>query len=220
MAPAQPPPRILPANEYRRVRWRNGAGWTREICALRMDGREAANADDWDWRLSIAEIEGDAPFSAFPGVDRELVLLSGNGLELRYDDGEVRTLLPPHGRARFPGERPVAGALVDGRTEDFNLMWRRDAVRATLWHRPLVGAMVVFVEAGTCWALHLVAGQGRIDGDAFAGAMQQGDTALLSAGKARTRYVVEGGGELLLVRIEPAIGERDAARRGSLGADA
>ena len=60
--------RPLPAHEYRRERWRNGHGWTREV--LRMP--EAA--EDWDWRLSIAEIERDAPFSAFPGVERELVL--------------------------------------------------------------------------------------------------------------------------------------------------
>jgi hypothetical protein len=56
---------VVAANEYRRVRWKNGAGWTREI--VRVPDRE-----DWDWRLSIAEIEQDAPFSVFPGIDREL----------------------------------------------------------------------------------------------------------------------------------------------------
>jgi environmental stress-induced protein Ves len=101
--------RVVPANEYRRERWRNGAGWTREIAAEPGDGGE------WVWRLSIAEIEQDAPFSRFPGVDREIVLLSGNGVRLRFDDGSVHPLEPPHGRLRFSGEAGVQGELIDGR---------------------------------------------------------------------------------------------------------
>lgn len=64
--------RVIPATEYRRERWRNQLGWTREILRL-------GDADAWSLRLSIAEIEQDAVFSAFPGIDRELVLLHGNG---------------------------------------------------------------------------------------------------------------------------------------------
>ncbi|GAA3932871.1 HutD/Ves family protein [Luteimonas lutimaris] len=188
--------RVISANEYRREHWRNGLGWTREIHAQR-----AAPDADWDWRLSIAEIERDAPFSAFPGVDRELVLLRGNGLRLRFEDGECRLLEPPHGRMRFAGERSLVGELVDGPTHDFNLMWRRDAVAAELLYRPLVGPMVFFAEPGTTWALHLLAGQARFDGAASPGGMQAGDTALLVAPE-RTRYLLDGGGELLVIRID------------------
>jgi environmental stress-induced protein Ves len=63
----------LPANEYRRERWRNQLGWTREIY------RQPQDDADWSWRASIAEVDRDAPFSAFPGCDRELVLLAGDG---------------------------------------------------------------------------------------------------------------------------------------------
>lgn len=198
--------RVVPANEYRRARWKNGAGWTREICACRGDGESGLAAGDWDWRLSIAEIESDAPFSTFPGIDRHLVLLAGHGLRLRFADGEARELHPPHEALRFAGEREVHGELLDGRTEDFNLMWRRDAVRATLWHRPLVGTMVVFVEPATTWALYLVAGEIRFDGDTGLPPMATGDTALLRAGPDRVRYAFEGTGEALLVRIEPLVG--------------
>lgn len=185
---------VLRACDYRRMRWRNGAGWTDEI--VRVPDRE-----DWDWRLSIAEIDADARFSAFPGVERELVLLGGNGLRLRFDDGEVHDVLPPHQRVRFAGERAAVGELVDGPTRDFNLMWRREAVDATLWHRPLVGSMVLFVEPGHCWAIHLLAGQARFDDGSGLGELDRGDTALLVSGGARQRHVLEGGGELLLVRI-------------------
>ncbi|WP_251278114.1 HutD/Ves family protein, partial [Enterobacter hormaechei] len=90
-------------------------------------------------RLSVAEIEQDAAFSAFPGVERELVLLQGNGVRLRFEDGRVAEVLPPHGRVRFAGEEALRGELVDGTTHDFNLMWKRELLQAELLHRPLVG---------------------------------------------------------------------------------
>ena len=191
--------RILRGHDYRRERWRNGAGWTRQVHAEPAADGNAA----WDWRLSIAEIDADAPFSAFPGVDRVLVLLHGNGMRLRFDDGEVHELLPPHDRLRFAGERALVGELVDGPTRDFNLMWRRDAIDASLWHRPLVGSMLVFVDPGETWALHVLAGQARIDGVADAESLAAGDSALLRAGDARRRYLLDGGGELLVMRLAP-----------------
>lgn len=189
--------RVIPANEYRRVRWRNQLGWTREIVAQ-------PDRDDWDWRLSIAEIERDAAFSSYPGIDRELVLLAGNGLRLHFDDGAMHELHPPHGKLRFAGEREVSGELLDGRTHDFNLMWRRDRVQAELWHRPLVGPMVIFADPGTTWAVHLIAGQARFADDSGLPPLAAGDTAILEATSQRLRHVLDGGGEALLVRIEPA----------------
>lgn len=161
--------------------------------------------EPWAWRLSIAEIDADAPFSSFPGVDRELVLLSGNGLRLRFDDGEVAELLPPHDRCRFPGERGVAGELLDGPTTDFNLMWRREAVDARLWLRPLVGPMVVFVEPGTTWAMHLVAGDARFGAESGLPALASGDTAILAHAPDRPRHRLEGAGTVLLARMRPAV---------------
>jgi environmental stress-induced protein Ves len=189
---------VIPANEYRRERWRNGLGWTREIHAQAATGKSG----DWAWRLSIAEIEHDAPFSAFPGVERELVLLSGNGLRLRFVDGEVRELHPPHDKLRFAGERAVTGELLDGPTQDFNLMWRRDLVEAQLWHRPLVGPMVVFAEPGTVWAIHLLAGQARFADESGLPELAAGDTALLQADDTRLRHVLDGAGEALLIRLQ------------------
>lgn len=187
--------RVIPANEYRRDRWRNGAGWTREILANPAQG-------DWDWRLSIAEIELDAPFSAFPGIERELVLLSGNGLRLRFDDGEIRELMPPHDKLRFAGERVVTGEPLDGPTQDFNLMWRRDAIDAQLWHRPLVGPMVIFAEPGTTWVVHLLAGHARFADDSGLPDLAAADTALLVAGDTRLRHVIDGAGEALVIRLQ------------------
>ena len=190
------PSRVLPASGYARMRWKNGAGWTSEILKF-------PDNDAWHWRLSIAEIETDAPFSAFPGVERELVLLSGNGLRLRFHDGESHELLPPHGKLRFAGERTAFGELIDGPTRDFNLMLQRNAVDAQLWHRPLVGTMVLFVDASHCWAVHVLAGWTRFADDSGLGDLAAGDTAILESGGARRRFVLDGGGELLLIRVRP-----------------
>lgn len=191
----------MPASGYSRMRWKNGAGWTSEI--LKVHGSDDRDTNDWDWRLSVAEIETDAAFSAFPGVERELVLLSGNGLRLRFDDGQAHELLPPHDKLRFAGERTAFGELIDGPTRDFNLMWKRDRCSAQLWHRPLVGTMVLFVDPAETWAVHMLAGQARFADDSGLGSMQMGDTAILAADGGRTRHVLDGGGELLMIRVRP-----------------
>lgn len=189
------PARVIPANEYRRERWRNGLGWTREILRLPAVG------DDWLLRLSIAEIEQDAAFSPFPGIDRELVLLRGNGVRLRFDDGEEQVLQDPCARLRFAGERPLRGELLDGPTHDFNLMWRRDRLRTQLLHRPLVGPMLFFAEPGVAWAVHLLAGQAQFDAASGLPPLAAGDSAWLAA-DARRRFALSGGGEVLAMRIE------------------
>ena len=170
-------------------------GWTREILRVPEEG-------EWQLRLSIAEIEQDAAFSAFPGIERELVLLHGTGLRLRFADGRCVTLLPPYQRLRFAGEDELVGELVDGPTRDFNLMWRRADLHAELQHRPLVGSMSFISEPQVAWAIHLLTGQAAFE-DAALPAMQAGDTAWLGASEPR-RHVLQGNGELLAIRITSA----------------
>lgn len=189
---------LIPANEYRRERWKNGLGWTREIV------RWPEEAETWDWRLSIAEVDKGGPFSTFSGVERELVLLSGEGMHLHFHDGEKIALLPPHDRHRFAGERVLNAELVSGPTQDFNFMWRRDRVEATLLHRPLVGPMVFFAEPGVRWAAYVLSGRAVVKDQLLPLAMEQGDTALIEPHREHgriNRVILEGGGELILVRI-------------------
>ena len=188
----------LPANEYRRERWRNQRGWTREVY------RHPEGAADWSWRVSIAEIDQDAPFSAFPGCDRELVLLAGEGMDLVFDDGERVPLRPPHDRLRFAGERSLHAELHSGPTHDFNLMWKRDTVAATLLHRPLVGPMVFFAEPRVTWLVHLMQGQAQFKDLKRPLWLAQGDSVLLLPDpEGPSRLILDGGGEALLVKIEP-----------------
>ena len=192
----------LPAHEYRRERWRNERGWTREI------HRHPEGAADWQWRVSIAEIDQDAPFSPFPGCDRELVLLAGEGMHLQFDDGERERvpMMPPHDRLRFAGERALHAELVNGPTHDFNLIWRRDVLEATLLHRPLVGAMVFFAEPGVTWLVHLIQGQAHVKDLARPLHLAQGDSLLMTHDPdGPSRRILDGGGELLLAKLTPRV---------------
>lgn len=186
---------LLRAQDYRRMRWKNGAGWTTEL--LRVP-----DSDDWRWRLSIAEVEADGPFSVYPGVERELMLLAGNGMRLCFEDGVTQTLSPPRGSLRFAGERRLQGQLLDGPSRDFSVMWKRGAVDTHLWCKALAGAMALFVAPGETWVLHLLAGHARLSGENDLGDIAVGETAVLRACDRRVRYAVEGDGEMLLVWVE------------------
>ena len=105
--------------------WKNGAGLTREIAF------GGASSTDFDWRISLAEVERDASFSAFPGVDRCIVLLRGAGMQLRSADGAIdHALTGPLAPFRFPGEAALDASLVDGPSSDFNVMTRRGVFRS------------------------------------------------------------------------------------------
>ncbi len=199
----------LPAAGYRRERWRNGGGWTRQLAAGSLAtpvfGADAPT-QHWDWRLSIAEVEADGPFSTFAGIDRTLVLLSGAGMDLLSPDGSVMNLASPLSRADFPGEQVIEGRLRDGATTDFNLMWRRDAVRASLRVLPLAEAVQGLSTAAWLTALHVLEGDLEIDARTIA----PGDTMLLPAHPAKARIDLAAGarigraGVALLIGIDPA----------------
>jgi len=142
------------------IPWRNGGGTTREYCKV--------GGDDFDWRLSVAQIAQPGPFSAFPGVDRILVLLSGDGVSLQFGTGETITLDGPLQLVRFAGETAVQATPLGGPSTDLNLMWRRDRFTATVAvvEAPVQpggeGTHVVYVVSGTL----RVEGEELIAGDA------------------------------------------------------
>lgn len=189
----------LRASDYQRVRWKNDGGWTTEIA------RDPAGNGDFRWRISIADIESDGPFSAFPGIARDLVLLAGNGIELDIDDASPLRLTERFQRVHFEGESRVDCRLIAGPTRDFNVMARRDAVRAEVVARPLVGSMVLFAEAGVVWIVHALSGHADARaGDATA-SIASGETLRIEFEDQPTgRVVIEGGGEIVLVRLAPA----------------
>lgn len=190
--------RVVPRAAGERMRWKNGAGWTTEIA--RRDAADGA----FDWRISVAEVDADSEFSPFPGCDRTLLVLEGEGIELRVDGHEPALLGPRSGPHAFSGDVPAKCRVLDGPTRDFNVITRRTAYTQKVMFRPLVGPMLLLAEPGTTWIAHLVAGRAaRQHGDDLA--LAPGDTLLLEAdGSEREQLVISGGGEIVLAQLVPS----------------
>lgn len=104
--------------------WRNGGGETREIISY-PPGRS-----DFDWRISIATIAQDGPFSAFPGIDRSITLLSGDGVYLQALPDIDHALTVTGEPFSFSGDIALSARLAGGVTTDFNVMTRRTVCAA------------------------------------------------------------------------------------------
>jgi hypothetical protein len=94
--------------------WRNGGGTTRELLAW-------PHREGWRVRISVADIAASGPFSSFPGVSRWFAVLSGQGVNLRVD-GTEHSLKADSAALRFDGAAKVDCDLIEGATQDFNLM--------------------------------------------------------------------------------------------------
>lgn len=101
--------------------WKNGRGTTLQL-AISPKG---AGLEDFAWRISSAQVVMDGAFSSFPGVDRSLAVLAGNGLRLQREDGRIETLHSGGAVAVFAGEEAIDAQLLDGPITDLNLMTRR-----------------------------------------------------------------------------------------------
>lgn len=146
--------------------WKNGGGLTREI-ACQPPG---ADLSGFDWRVSIAHIASDGPFSTFPGVDRVITLLEGAGVQLDTADGRVAHCLgTPWQPFAFAGEAPIHSRLLGGACDDFNVMTRRSVCRASvqvLRASAAAAAPLARTSPGLCMVLQ---GRWSVTGDAPVG---------------------------------------------------
>ena len=108
--------RHLTPADYTAMPWANGRGTTVEM--LRETGRDGGLL----LRLSMASVVGNGPFSIFPGIERNLTVISGPGFDLA---GETRITAAPLIPIAFPGDVPIAALGVTGPCDDFNVMTAR-----------------------------------------------------------------------------------------------
>ncbi|MCO5089403.1 HutD family protein [Bosea sp. (in: a-proteobacteria)] len=185
--------RIIRAADCKVMPWKNGGGTTTEIAV----SPEGAPLSDFDWRISMAHVGQDGPFSSFPGIDRTLSVLTGNGIRLAFGDGETVALDRAAAPFFFAADRAVTGVLVDGGIDDLNVMSRRRAWRHEV--ERLGGGGPCEVAAGR-GLLVLVARRGnwQVNGVVLAA----GDNAILPA-PATVALHAESGGELFAIRLQP-----------------
>ena len=113
---------VLRASTYRRTPWKNGGGETMVIAISPLD----SNLDTFDWRLSMATVRRDGPFSTFAGIDRTVCILDGAGIQLSVADEPARRLKEASPPFSFSGDAAAHSRLIDGAVTDFNVMTRRD----------------------------------------------------------------------------------------------
>ncbi|QCP49055.1 HutD family protein [Trinickia violacea] len=127
MASAQFPDAQLPAGvavqplaSFPTQRWRNGGGTTRAL----------AEAPDGGWRVSLADVERDGPYSRFAGMTRLSLVMEGSGVTLRDAADEVwlQRGIP----VGYDGERAWQATLCEGPVIALNAMAAHGRFRARM----------------------------------------------------------------------------------------
>ncbi|WP_349898843.1 HutD/Ves family protein [Parafrigoribacterium soli] len=133
--------RVLRFADYPVVPWRNGGGVTREVAASAV-AMASANRDPGGdlppvpaptpaWRISMATVDSEVPFSDFGGRTRLLGVVEGDGLELTVD-GRMSRLRPGEKFGLFAGGAPASARPLGGASLDLGLIFDPARARAEL----------------------------------------------------------------------------------------
>ncbi|MFF1697778.1 HutD family protein [Streptomyces sp. NPDC058257] len=137
---------VLPWSEYRSMPWKNGGGTTREVASgvVRVPPSSSPSSSPslspssspssaepvagFDWRVSVADVNAGGAFSPFPGVDRVITPVEGEGMVLTVD-GTPRPVGPLSPFA-FSGDAATDCRLDAGAVRNMNVMTRRGRATA------------------------------------------------------------------------------------------
>jgi uncharacterized protein len=187
--------KILRASDYQRMPWKNGGGETAEIAVF----PPGAGLDSFGWRISMATVSSDGPFSAFSGIDRTLTILSGAGMELAIAGRQPVRLDPQSAPLSFPADVPTSARLIGDTIIDLNVMTRRKAFthHVERLRLPHIGRRNEATEFLFCGAgsITLETEAGRFDLKAFDCAAIPTESTVLS---------VNGHGAALMIEIHQA----------------
>jgi len=135
---------LHPAQARPAARWKNGKGVTCEIAIF----PPGATIDNFDWRVSIAEVSEGGSFSNFPGIDRQLAVLDGT-ITLDIAGKSPITLGPGSNIVAFSGEVSCSADIPDGPARDLNVMTRRGRFSSRIGRADANGAIPIPANAST-----------------------------------------------------------------------
>jgi environmental stress-induced protein Ves len=159
---------IIRKSDLRAQPWKNGGGITRQIWSALED-------DTLLWRLSLADVTSDGPFSIFPNMMRVLTVVEGEGMDLHSADHVLAA--HPVRPISFDGAEPVDGRLRAGKVVNFNLI--HNAQSYTSVATTMTGPSLVLPGVSrSLHILHCVTGGVTISGSDI---LRPGDTALVPA---------------------------------------
>jgi environmental stress-induced protein Ves len=192
--------KLLPASGHKRMPWKNGGGETIEIAVF----PQSASLSDFDWRVSMAIVASDGPFSAFPGIDRTLSILEGNGMTLLIDGRDPARLTQADAPLAFPADVATSANLIDGTIVDLNVMTRRGKLTHLVRRLDVERAGTLTSKAATA-LIFCHRGAVTLDGNGQTLALSAGD-AVLANGPVATALKTPARCELLLIEIDVAQG--------------
>ena len=191
--------RVLKASGHRVMPWKNGGGTTTEIAAH----PEGSDLSTFGWRVSMASVAADGPFSLFPGIDRTLAVLEGDGIDLAIEGRGRHRLTPGSPPHPFPADAPASATLIAGPILDLNVMTRRGVHRHAVERRTIESADPIAFTAA--WTLILPRGPIRIGGVASpAHDLDSGDALIAERGDAPVVLSASASVTSYLVRIDLA----------------
>jgi len=186
--------KLLRASDHKRMPWKNGGGETVEI-TVSPDG---AGLADFDWRVSMATVATDGPFSVFPGIDRTLSIIDGEGMTLFIEGREPVRLTQASDPLPFAADLPTSATLIDGTITDLNVMTRRGKLEHSIRRVGVAGlGELVFHGEVALVLCH----RGQIDiGDQK---LSAGDCLLIEAAAGK-RHSASGAAQLFVIEIQAA----------------
>jgi uncharacterized protein len=181
---------IVRSGDRAPVPWKNGQGSTREI-ARRLLG---IRGPGFVWRVSLSDLVRDAELATFPGVERSLTVVSGNGVTLDVAGAEHE--LRPDVPFRFDGEAQAHARLTEGPVSILNVLTVASRMSAEVTVVDL-STMAALTVAGSTLVV-LLSGTASV----YAADGATGDLAPLDALVARPRVrLVSGSGRAAVVRM-------------------
>ncbi len=180
------------------MRWKNGQGETAEIAVEPNDA-------GFLWRLSIAHIARSCAFSAYPGIERWITVLDGNGMRLSVGNAELHIMQALDPPACFAAEADTRCELLDGAIHDINLMLDRRHVEGRMFL--LTGHGEHRLDRGTVLLYAATKGVAVSSGSADRVELAAGDTAMLGAVGGVS--VLEAGATAIVARIDRRLGGPD-----------
>ncbi|MET0535990.1 MAG: HutD family protein [Steroidobacter sp.] len=188
--------RILRSSDYRRMPWKNGGGVTREIAV----SPAGATFETLDWRVSLAAVVEDGPFSIFNGMDRTLCVTRGAGIQLQADDSPPTTLHATSAPHSFDGSALTRAQLIDGPIEDLSVMSRRGRFRHSV-RRVVVTDPWEFTTRSQSLIVYCQRGELTCIAGSTSEQLHADDSALFDNASGSIRVTTEQTAEILVIEF-------------------
>lgn len=193
------PLRIVRAADRRAMPWKNRGGTTFEVAAVPA----GAGLDRIDWRISMALVETDGPFSIFPGIDRTLAVLAGDGISLSIAGSPPVALSRTSAPHSFAADAPTEGRLTGGAITDLNVMTRRGRFTHRLTRLRLESPSDIPLRAGVTVLVATTPGL-RIESERGAVELGAEDSAIFDGAGDVVRLSAAAPCDLFMIELDPA----------------